>query len=90
MKKMILFVTTLVLFGAGCSVKVHDGARSGGRRSVTLNGADFTRLVLGHLDLRAPQTAERVQASSAKAFEIAAALFPQLPLWTPPWDGLGL
>jgi len=78
------------LCGSRRSVKVHEGARSGGRRGITLNRADFTRLVLGHLDLSASQTAERIQSTSAKAFEIAKALFPPLPLWTPPWDGLGL
>lgn len=76
--------------GTRRSVKVRESARRGGRRGIALNSADFTRLVLGHLDLRASQTAERVQTTSAKAIDMAASLFPQQPLWTPPWDGLGL
>jgi predicted acetyltransferase len=78
------------LCGTRRSVKAIEGSRPGGRRGISLNRADFARLVLGHLDLRTSQTAERIQSTSSKAFDLAAALFPPQPLWTPPWDGLGL
>lgn len=78
------------LSGTRRAVKVREGVGSPKRRGLTLNNADFTRLVLGHLDVRAAHTAGRVSASSGTALELAAALFPPLPMWTPPWDGLGL
>jgi hypothetical protein len=78
------------IVGTRRSVKLRDGAPPGGRREIALNRADFTRMLLGHLDVRAAQQAGRVRVSSSKALDMASALFPQLPLWTPPWDGLGL
>jgi predicted acetyltransferase len=82
--------TQYTLTGTRRSVKVSGGAPPGGRRGIALNRADFTRLALGHLDVRVAHAAGRVQASSANALELAATLFPKLPLWTPPWDGMGL
>lgn len=78
------------LSGTRRSVKVQASAGTAARRGISLNHADFTRLVLGHLDLRATHAAGRIRSSSNRTLELAAALFPALPLWTPPWDGLGL
>jgi hypothetical protein len=66
------------------SVKLLGGKL--GRSYVTCNVADFTRMVLGHLDVRA--AAGRLDASTRLAVEVAAALFPQRPLWRSPLDDL--
>jgi predicted acetyltransferase len=57
-----------------------------GRSYLTMNDADFTRLLLGHLDIDDAVQAGRVQASTRVAQEAAAILFPRLPLWRPPLD----
>ena len=59
-----------------------------GKTWLKLNPADFTRLLLGHLDLTDAETLSRIQSSSPTAVAAAAALFPQLPLWRPPLDDL--
>ncbi|MDZ4781162.1 MAG: GNAT family N-acetyltransferase [Planctomycetia bacterium] len=82
--------TRYQLSGTRRTVKVQEGAGSAKRRGLSMNRTDFTRLALGHLDLRGAHAAGRIRASSGAALELAAALFPALPLWTPPWDGLGL
>jgi hypothetical protein len=55
-----------------------------------MNDADFTRLLLGHLDLEEAVAAGRVRASTRVAQEAAAVLFPRLPLWRAPLDEVEL
>jgi GNAT superfamily N-acetyltransferase len=66
--------------------RVRTGAL--GRSYLTLNRDEFTRLALGHSAVRDMMAEERIQASTQVAVELAAALFPKLPLWRPPWDDL--
>ena len=67
-------------------VKVVQGRL--GRSYLALNGCDFTRLLLGHLDLAEAAANGRVSPSTQHALELAAVLFPQVPLWRPLWDDL--
>jgi hypothetical protein len=57
-----------------------------GRSYLSMNDAEFTRLLLGHLNLDEALSSGRIEASTRLAQEIAAALFPQRPLWHPPLD----
>jgi len=57
-----------------------------GRSYLCLNGAEFTRLVLGHTDVAQATARGRMEASTRIALQTARAVFPQLPLWRPPWD----
>jgi len=59
-----------------------------GRHYLHLNVADFTRLVLGHLDWDKTVREGRLMASTQVADEAGRALFPALPLWRPPLDDL--
>lgn len=59
-----------------------------GRSYLTLNGTEFTRLVLGHNWVRETAFAGRIQPSTQTALDLAEALFPRLPLWRPVWDDL--
>ena len=68
------------------SVKLTSGTSS--KASIRLSSADFTRLLLGHLDLEEAATSGRLKASSQRTLRVAAALFPRLPLWHPPLDDL--
>jgi predicted acetyltransferase len=61
-----------------------------GRSYLTMNDADFTRLLLGHLDIDDAVQAGRVHASTRVAQEAAAILFPRLPLWRPPLDEVAI
>jgi hypothetical protein len=65
-------------------------ARSGtpGRSYLTMNRDEFTRLMFGHNSVRESVGDGRIRASTQTAVEIAAALFPKLPFWRPPWDDL--
>jgi hypothetical protein len=58
------------------------------RHFLTLNVADFTRLVLGQLDWDWVLRDARVIASTALAAQAGRALFPPLPFYRPPWDDL--
>jgi predicted acetyltransferase len=60
-----------------------------GRSYLTMNRAEFTRLVLGHGSVRETAFAGRIQASTQTALDLADALFPRLPLYRPVWDELG-
>jgi len=62
--------------------------RNIGRSYLRLNVADFTRLVLGHLDWDQALSDGRVQPSTNIALCAGRALFPTLPLWFPPLDNL--
>lgn len=62
--------------------------RNIGRSYLRLNVADFTRLVLGHLDWQEALSDGRVQPSTNIALCAGRALFPTLPLWFPPLDNL--
>jgi hypothetical protein len=53
-----------------------------------MNVADFTRLVLGHLDWDDALEDGRVRPSTNLALRAGRVLFPQLPLWFPPLDSL--
>ena len=68
------------------SVKLVDGTSA--KTSIRLSSADFTRLLLGHLDIAEASTSGRLKASSQRALRLASALFPRLPLWHPPLDDL--
>ena len=59
-----------------------------GRSYLRMNVADFTRLVLGHLDWADALSDGRVQPSTNLALRAGRALFPKLPLWLPPLDNL--
>lgn len=59
-----------------------------GRSHLRLSGPDFTRLILGRLDFAAAVSANRIEPSTAIAHTAAAALFPPLPLWHPPFEEL--
>ncbi len=59
-----------------------------GRSYLRLNVADFTRLVLGHVDWDRAISHGRVEASTNIARSAGRALFPKLPLWCPPLDHL--
>ena len=70
----------------------HDGVNVDdqhvGRSYLRLNVADFTRLVLGQLDWEKAINDGRLVPSTMLAHQIGHALFPQLPLWRPPFDDL--
>jgi predicted acetyltransferase len=57
-----------------------------GRSYLRMNLAEFTRLLLGHLDLDEAVAVGRVTASTRVAAEVGHVLFPRLPLWRPPLD----
>lgn len=57
-----------------------------GRSYLSLGRGDFTRLLLGHLDIDQAIDSGKVVASTRIAREAARALFPQLPLWRSPFD----
>ena len=59
-----------------------------GRSYLECNTAEFTQLMMGHLNVEAAVAAGRLQASTRVAMETAGILFPQLPLWQPPFDSL--
>jgi GNAT superfamily N-acetyltransferase len=59
-----------------------------GRSYLRLNVADFTRLLLGHLDWDDALADGRVHPSTNLALRAGRALFPELPLWLPPLDSL--
>ena len=59
-----------------------------GRSYLRLNVADFTRLVLGQLDLDRAVEESRVEPSTTLAHEAARVLFPRLPYWRPLLDDL--
>jgi hypothetical protein len=61
-----------------------------GRSFLTLNRAEFTRLVLGHGRVQETAFAGRLTHSTRNALELADILFPQLPLWRPGWDDLAI
>jgi predicted acetyltransferase len=66
------------------SVKI--GAKKIGRSYLRCNQAEFTRLVLGHVDLDEAISHGRLEASTRLAAEAARVLFPRLPFWRPPLD----
>jgi predicted acetyltransferase len=59
-----------------------------GRSYLTMNRAEFTRVVLGHGPVQDAAFAGRIQNSTRSALDLADILFPQLPLWRPGWDDL--
>ena len=63
-------------------------ARHLGRSYLRLNVADFTRLVLGHLDWSRALVDGRVEASTQIALKTARTLFPPVPFWRPALDEL--
>lgn len=68
------------------SVKVQKGPP--GRSLLKLSEADYTRLLLGHIDVPTAVAEKRLQATTRAAVEWATVLFPRLPLWHPPMDDL--
>jgi predicted acetyltransferase len=59
-----------------------------GRSYLECSNAELTQLLLGHLNVESSVEAGRLQASTRVAVETATILFPQLPLWQPPFDSL--
>ncbi len=57
-----------------------------GRSYIECDTSSLAQLVLGHTDVRGAVAAGRLQASTRVAVETASAIFPQLPIWRPPWD----
>lgn len=81
----------LIVDGDKYSVRVSKrgvvvGRNKTGRSYLNLNVAEFTRLLLGHLDLEPALAQGRVEASTRVAAETASVLFPRLPLWRSPLD----
>ena len=68
------------------SVKLLPGRL--GRSYLECGWAELTQLMLGHLDVLSAIQAERIHASTRVAGDLAGTLFPQLPIWRPPWDEL--
>jgi predicted acetyltransferase len=68
--------------------RVKAVSRTIGRSYLHLNVADFTRLVLGHLDWDRAVREGRLMASTQIAEAAGRVLFPTLPLWRPPLDDL--
>ncbi len=62
--------------------------RRTGRSYLRCNVAEFTRLVLGHVEVDEAVRLGRLQASTRMAVDVARVLFPRLPLWRPPLDDL--
>ena len=67
---------------------VHAVARSLGSSHLELNVAEFTRLLLGHLDWKRVVAERRITGSDDSALQSGRALFPPLPLWRPALDDL--
>jgi hypothetical protein len=67
---------------------VEVAGRNIGRSYLRLNVADFTRLLLGHLDWDKALADGRVEPSTNIALVAGRALFPRVPLWLPPLDNL--
>ena len=63
-------------------------AGSIGRSYIKMNVADFTRMVLGHLQWQEALSDRRLQPSTQLAVKAARALFPRVPFWRPPLDDL--
>jgi hypothetical protein len=59
-----------------------------GRSYLQCTAYQLTQLLLGHLNLADAIDQCRIRASTRVAQQTAAALFPQLPWWLPPWDFL--
>jgi len=59
-----------------------------GRSYLECDRATFTQLMLGHLNFENAVESGRLQASTRVAIDAASILFPQLPLWQPPFDTL--
>ena len=59
-----------------------------GRSYLRCDLSDFTRVVLGMLDMDAAVSAGRVEVSTRIARQAVDVIFPRLPLWRPPLDGL--
>jgi hypothetical protein len=57
-----------------------------GRSYLSMNDAEFARLLLGHLDVEEAVASGRLEVSTRVALDIAGVLFPRLPLWHPPLD----
>jgi len=83
----------LLVEGKGFCLEVNrQSVRAVSRRlersHLQLNVADFTRLLLGQLDWSRAMGEGRLQVSTSLAKEAGRVLFPQLPLWRPPFDDL--
>jgi hypothetical protein len=59
-----------------------------GRSYLACSRAEFAQLILGHLNVASAVEMGRLQASTRVAIDAASTLFPQLPLWQPPFDSL--
>ena len=66
------------------SVKLLRGGL--GRSHLRCNIAEFTRLVMGHLDVEEAHRSGRLEASTRLAVQTAQALFPRRPCWRSPLD----
>jgi predicted N-acetyltransferase YhbS len=66
------------------STKLTEGRI--GRSYLECDPPTFAQLLLGHMDVQAAVANGRLLASTRVAIETASALFPQLPIWRPPWD----
>jgi hypothetical protein len=63
-------------------------AGSIGRSYIKMNVADFTRMVLGHLQWREAISDRRLHPSTRLALKAGRVLFPRVPFWRPPFDDL--
>ncbi|MGE0756047.1 MAG: GNAT family N-acetyltransferase [Pirellulaceae bacterium] len=73
-----------VLEVRGKSVGLRSGR--GCRSYVRCASEVWTQLLLGHLDVGRARASQRLVTSTRVAEEAVRGLFPQLPLWRPPWD----
>jgi ribosomal protein S18 acetylase RimI-like enzyme len=59
-----------------------------GRSYLRMNSQEFTRLMMGHLDVAEAVAQGRIESSTRLALEMAEILFPRVPYWRAPWDDL--
>ena len=75
-----------------CLAISRQGARittgSIARSHIKMNVADFTRMVLGHLQWPKALSDRRLRPSTKLAVKAGRALFPRVPFWRPPLDDL--
>jgi hypothetical protein len=68
------------------SVKLVPGSL--GTDFLAMRAGPLSQLLLGHAPVGDLATAGRIEISSRRAHELGRVLFPDRPLWVPPWDDL--
>ena len=70
----------------GVAVQTGRPAKYQSASHVSLNVADFTRLVLGQFDWESPPEENSLNFSTPTAAQLLRILFPKLTFWRPPLD----